>query len=66
MATNSPKPDGIDRAVSHAVVSVGAGLLGLRLAGPLGFVAGAVLGLVAHEALDAPLAQAVADLRNSR
>jgi hypothetical protein len=66
MATSDGKPDGADRVVSHAAVSVGVGLLGLKLAGPLGFVAGAVLGLLAHEALDAPLAQAVADLRSAR
>jgi hypothetical protein len=56
------KPSGNDRIVSHAVVGVVTGAAVGSQKGWPGFFIGAALGVVAHEALDAPVAGLIADL----
>lgn len=56
------QPDQNVRLVSHALVGLGVGYLVAKEKGLAGFLVGAVLSTVAHEALDAPVAQLLSDL----
>lgn len=59
---NQNQPSRTDRIIAHAVVGVGVGALVGKRTGLWGFIVGAVVGVVVHEALDAPAAQVVADI----
>lgn len=56
------QPSGNDRLISHALVGVVAGAAVGSQKGWPGFVVGAIVGVVTHEALDAPVAGLIADL----
>lgn len=60
MNTNQPSRD--DRLISHAVVALASGAVVGSQKGLAGFVGGAVVGVLVHEAFDAPLADLIADL----
>ena len=51
-----------DRWVGHVVVGLLVGALVGKAKGLPGFVVGAIVGGVAHEVIDAPAAQLIADL----
>jgi hypothetical protein len=59
---SSKEPSNGDRIASHAVVGIVTGPVIGNKAGCPGFIVGAVAGVVAHEALDAPVAGLIADL----
>jgi uncharacterized protein YcfJ len=56
------QPINLDRSVAHAVVGLVAGGIVGRKAGLQGFVAAAVITVMAHVALDSPLAGLVAEV----
>jgi hypothetical protein len=55
------QPDQSARLISHALVGLGVGYLGAKEKGFAGFIVGVVVGTAAHEVLDAPVAQLLAD-----
>jgi hypothetical protein len=55
------QPSDRDRALSHVVVAIAVGLIVGKKFGKWGFVVGALVGAEAHEILDAPVAQVIAD-----
>ena len=56
------RPSETDRLLSHVIVALIVGFVGNQIKGAPGAIAGAVLGVIAHEELDAPVAQMIADL----
>jgi len=55
------RPDGEARLVSHLVVGCAAGALLGKRSGLAGFLVVALLTAMAHEALDAPVAQVLSE-----
>jgi hypothetical protein len=60
--SSRPQPNQTDRAISHALVGIAGGAVGATKHGLPGFIVGAAVTAVAHAALDAPLANAVAEV----
>lgn len=56
------QPSDADRIMGHLIVAAVVAFIGSRIKGVPGAIAGAVIGVVAHEELDAPLAQLIAEL----
>lgn len=56
------KPTPETRLMSHLLVGLGAGSIISRKVGANAFLIGAILTALAHEALDAPVAQILTDL----
>ena len=59
---SSHQPNKNDRLISHAAVGLLTGVAVGSQKGWPGFIVGAVVGVVAHEAFDAPMAGLIADL----
>ena len=62
MSNSKHQPNGTDRAISNVLVALAVGLVVGSKAGVEGFIFGALVGAVAHEAFDAPAANFVAEL----
>ena len=60
MAMNNPDPAA--KFVGHATVALGVGALVTKSAGPVPGVVAALIAVVAHELLDAPVASFVSEL----
>jgi F0F1-type ATP synthase assembly protein I len=61
MMSNNHQPNQTDRIVSHVIVGLLVGLVVGKQTGKWGFVVGVLAGAGAHELLDAPVANVVAD-----
>lgn len=59
--SNTP-PSQSDRLISHAIVGIAAGAVVGSKKGWAGFIVAMIVTVMAHEALDAPVAGLVADL----
>jgi hypothetical protein len=57
----SGRPNQVNRLISHAVVGLAVGMLVGSKKGKSGFVMGAIASVAAHEMLDAPVADLVAE-----
>jgi hypothetical protein len=55
------QPDPAARWLSHAIVGLGIGYIVGKQTGSVGFVVTAAASIVAHEYLDAPVAQLLSD-----
>jgi hypothetical protein len=55
--TPEQTPDPLARLLAHAVVGIGVGYLLSKRAGGLSVFLGSAITIIAHEKLDAPLAQ---------
>jgi len=60
--SNRRLPNSTDRIVSHVIVGIAAGLLVARKAGASGVLVGALVAVGAHEMLDAPVADFIAEV----
>lgn len=56
------QPSDLDRNIAHGIVGIIAGTVVGQKAGWAGFVIASIVGIMLHEALDAPLASAIAEL----
>ena len=54
------QPSELDRLIGHILVGIGVAYVGSRLLGRTGGLVAGVLGVVAHNELDSPIAQLVA------
>jgi hypothetical protein len=60
--SNGRRPTPQTRFASHLLVGAAAGSLAGKESGPVAFVVTAIISALAHEALDAPVAQILTDL----
>jgi hypothetical protein len=56
------QPSDTDRFIGHSLVGLLGGYGGLRIGGIPGFIAGAIVGIVARHELDEPVAKIVTEL----
>jgi hypothetical protein len=56
------RPSNADRILGHIIVAAVVAFVGSKVKGVPGAITGAVIGVIAHEELDAPLAQVIAEL----